>query len=76
MKRVMKEFFFQHDIVIMFGVFILFIIILKMQLFTGVAILSCLAGIVFYTINEYITHRFLFHMKPPKNPFLLKIHFY
>ncbi|PEE40939.1 sterol desaturase family protein [Bacillus pseudomycoides] len=73
MKRVMKEFFFQHDIVIMFGVCILFIIILKTQLFTGVAILSCLAGIVFYTINEYITHRFLFHMKPPKNPFLLKM---
>ncbi|WP_017152427.1 sterol desaturase family protein [Bacillus bingmayongensis] len=73
MKRVMKEFFFQHDIVIMFGVFILFIIILKMKLFTGVAILSCLAGIVFYTINEYVTHRFLFHMKPPKNPLLLKM---
>ncbi|MBO1578503.1 sterol desaturase family protein [Bacillus sp. XF8] len=73
MKRVMKEFFFQHDIVIMFGVFILFIIILKMKLFTGIAILSCLAGIVFYTINEYVTHRFLFHMKPPKNPLLLKM---
>lgn len=73
MKRVMKEFFFQHDIVIMSGVLILFIIILKMQLFTGIVLLSCFAGIIFYTINEYVTHRFLFHIKPPKNPFLLKM---
>ncbi|KEK24717.1 sterol desaturase family protein [Bacillus gaemokensis] len=73
MKRVIKEFFLQHDIVIMVGVLVLFIIILKMQLFTWMAIVSCLAGIIFYTINEYVTHRFLFHIKPPKNPFLLKI---
>ncbi|WIY62750.1 sterol desaturase family protein [Bacillus arachidis] len=73
MKRVWKEFFLQHDIIIMLGVMILFIIILQMQLFTGIAGISCLAGIIFYTVNEYVTHRFLFHMKPPKNPFLLKM---
>ena len=27
----------------------------------------------FYTLNEYMTHRFLFHLKPPKNLFLLKM---
>ncbi|MDM5187923.1 sterol desaturase family protein [Bacillus sp. DX4.1] len=73
MKRVLKEFFFQHDIVITFGILIAFIIILKTQLFTGIAVIACIAGIIFYTVNEYVTHRFLFHLKPPKNPFLLKM---
>lgn len=50
----------------MLGVMILFIIILQMQLFTGIAGISCLAGIIFYTVNEYVTHRFLFHMKLSK----------
>ncbi len=27
----------------------------------------------FYTLNKYMTHRFLFHLKPPKNVFLLKM---
>ncbi|PFD38758.1 fatty acid hydroxylase [Bacillus cereus] len=73
MKRVVKEFFLQHDIVIMYSVLLIFIIILKMQFFTWIGILSCLAGVVFYTLNEYVTHRFLFHIKPPKNRFLLKM---
>lgn len=73
MKRVMNEFFFQHDIVIMIGVSIAFIVFLNMQLFTWIAAIAIIAGIIFYTINEYVTHRFLFHLKPPKNPFLLKM---
>ncbi|MGG2066281.1 sterol desaturase family protein [Bacillus sp. S14(2024)] len=73
MKRVIKEFFFQHDIVIMIGILIGFIVFLNMQLFTWIAAIAVIAGIIFYTINEYVTHRFLFHLKPPKNPFLLKI---
>ncbi|MGG0188223.1 sterol desaturase family protein [Bacillus rhizoplanae] len=73
MKRVIKEFFFQHDIAIMIGILIGFIVILKMNLFTGTAAIAVIAGIIFYTINEYVTHRFLFHLKPPKNQFLLKM---
>ncbi|PHA03533.1 fatty acid hydroxylase [Bacillus pseudomycoides] len=73
MKRVIKEFFFQHDIVIMIGILIAFIVFLNMQLFTWIAAIAVMAGIIFYTINEYVTHRFLFHLKPPKNPFLLKM---
>ncbi|MGF9966612.1 sterol desaturase family protein [Bacillus rhizoplanae] len=73
MKRVIKEFFFQHDIVIMIGILIAFIVFLNMQLFTWIAAIAVIAGIIFYTINEYITHRFLFHLKPPKNQFLLKM---
>lgn len=73
MKRVVKEFFLQHDIVIMYSVLLIFIIILKMQFFTWIGMLACMFGIVFYTFNEYMTHRFLFHLKPPKNAFLLKM---
>ncbi len=73
MKRVGKEFFLQHDIVIMYSILFVFIIILKTQFFTWVGMLACLFGIVFYTLNEYMTHRFLFHLKPPKNVFLLKL---
>ncbi|WP_440603157.1 sterol desaturase family protein [Bacillus sp. GB_SG_008] len=73
MKRVIKEYFFQHDIVIMIGILIAFIVFLNMQLFTWIAAIAVIAGIIFYTINEYVTHRFLFHLKPPKNPFLLKM---
>ncbi len=73
MKRVGKEFFLQHDIVIMYSILFIFIIILKMQFFTWIGMLACLFGIVFYTLNEYMTHRFLFHLKSPKNVFLLKM---
>ncbi|MEI4800885.1 sterol desaturase family protein [Bacillus sp. NPDC077411] len=73
MKRVIKEYFLQHDIVIMIGVLIAFIVFLNMKLFTWIAAIAVIAGIIFYTINEYVTHRFLFHLKPPKNPFLLKM---
>lgn len=73
MKKVGKEFFLQHDIVIMYSILFVFIIILKMQFFTWIGMFACLFGIVFYMLNEYMTHRFLFHLKPPKNVFLLKI---
>ncbi|MEZ2364966.1 fatty acid hydroxylase [Bacillus cereus] len=73
MKKVGKEFFLQHDIVIMYSILFIFIIILKMQFFTWFGMLACMFGIVFYTLNEYMTHRFLFHIKPPKNTFLLKM---
>lgn len=73
MKRVIKEFFLQHDIIIMFGIMLAFFIVLQEKLFTGTALLSLLVGIIFYTLNEYVTHRFLFHLKPPKNQILLKL---
>ncbi|HHL3301806.1 TPA: fatty acid hydroxylase, partial [Bacillus cereus] len=44
MKRVGKEFFLQHDIVIMYSILFVFIIILNMQFFTWIGLLSCLFG--------------------------------
>lgn len=73
MKRIIREFFCHHDIMIMMGILIVIIAYLNTQLLTGPALIACVAGIIFYTINEYVTHRFLFHLKPPKNPTLLKL---
>ncbi|MCU5507115.1 fatty acid hydroxylase, partial [Bacillus cereus] len=50
MKKVGKEFFLQHDIVIMYSILFIFIIILKMQFFTWFGMLACMFGIVFYTL--------------------------
>ena len=51
-------------------VFVLYIIYMGVNAFT---FLSFFIGIVTYACMEYVTHRFLFHMKPPKNLFLLKL---
>ncbi|WP_243522911.1 sterol desaturase family protein [Bacillus pseudomycoides] len=51
-------------------VFVLYIIYMGVNAFT---FLSFFIGIVTYAFMEYVTHRFLFHMKPPKNLFLLKL---
>ncbi|MBO9129355.1 sterol desaturase family protein [Bacillus sp. 165] len=32
-----------------------------------------LIGLIVFIFSEYITHRFLFHLKPPKNTFFLKM---
>ena len=48
----------QYDIVIMYSILFIFIIILKMQFLTWFGMLACMFGIVFYTLNEYMTHRF------------------
>ncbi len=56
----------------MYSILFIFIIILKMQFFSWVGMLACMFGIVFYTLNEYMTHRFLFHIKPPKKHISIK----
>lgn len=43
------------------------------QLFNPIIWLAFVAGLILYMVGEYTTHRFLFHMKPPKKPFLLKL---
>jgi 4-hydroxysphinganine ceramide fatty acyl 2-hydroxylase len=30
-------------------------------------------GMLVYAVSEYTIHRFLFHMKPPRNPVLLRL---
>uniref|UniRef100_UPI00402AF439 sterol desaturase family protein n=1 Tax=Bacillus sp. DX2.2 TaxID=3073452 RepID=UPI00402AF439 len=73
MKKAYRDFFLHFDILVMFislFVFVLYIIYMGVNVFT---FLSFFLGIVTYAFMEYVTHRFLFHMKPPKNLFLLKL---
>lgn len=73
MKKVYRDFFLHFDILVMFVsllAFVLYIIYMGVDAFT---FLSFFLGIVTYAFMEYVTHRFLFHMKPPKNLFLLKL---
>lgn len=73
MKKVYRDFFFHFDILVMFVFllgFVLYMIYMGINAFT---LLSFFVGVVTYAFMEYVTHRFLFHMKPPKNLFLLKL---
>lgn len=73
MKKIYRDFFLHFDILVMF-VFLVFLALYT--IYTGVNIsifLSFSLGIVIYAFMEYVTHRFLFHMKPPKHLFLLKL---
>lgn len=72
-KKYVKEFFFYPDVLViglLFVVSLSFSIMNMTSLYTWAAILI---GVVLYVVSEYMTHRFLFHMKPPKNQFLLNL---
>ncbi|MDE5414785.1 sterol desaturase family protein [Alkalihalobacterium chitinilyticum] len=69
--KYVKEFFIFPDVLVMS---FLFFISFGWMIYTFsiITLLAFLLGMVGYTLNEYLTHRFIFHMKPPKNRFLLK----
>lgn len=35
--------------------------------------LAAVLGCLLFAVSEYVTHRFFFHLKPPKNPVLLQL---
>jgi sterol desaturase/sphingolipid hydroxylase (fatty acid hydroxylase superfamily) len=72
MKGLYRDFFFHFDVLVMF---LLFFAGLIFVLMTGVKIsmiLFFLLGLFVFVLSEYFTHRFLFHLKAPKNPLFLK----
>ncbi|QFT87795.1 Fatty acid hydroxylase superfamily protein [Bacillus sp. THAF10] len=73
MKGHYKEFFFFPDItvlVLLIGAGVTAQILHGVSwIITGVF----LFGMLTFMFSEYLTHRFLFHIKAPKNPFLLKL---
>lgn len=71
--KYLKEYFFFPDILIM--MVLLFASFIGMMLHAnhlGVWLAFGL-GMIAYTFIEYMTHRFLFHMKTPKHPILLQL---
>lgn len=73
MAKYLKEFFFFHDILIMSFVFLTGAVITLTQADQVWIWVTVGLGAVLFAISEYTTHRFLFHLKPPKHPFLLKM---
>ncbi len=73
MKKLYKDFFFHFDITVLFSVLILNAGYLLWQRINLSVVLVFLFGMIFFSFSEYLTHRFLFHIKSPKNPFLLNL---
>ncbi|WP_404431174.1 sterol desaturase family protein [Sutcliffiella horikoshii] len=73
MKGYYREFFLFPDITILL---ILIVASIGWQVWTGLTwgLLAVFAfGMLTFMFSEYLTHRFVFHLKPPKSPFLLKM---
>lgn len=73
MKGYYREFLLFPDITILL---ILIVASIGFQVWAGLTwgVLAVFAfGMLTFMFSEYLTHRFVFHLKPPKNPFLLKM---
>jgi hypothetical protein len=71
--KYVKDFFLFPDICIMSAIFLISIAFLIPKLTTLGPWIVLLIGMATYATGEYFTHRFLFHMRTPKNPFFLKL---
>lgn len=72
-KKYAKEFFLFPDVMIMFA---LLVSLMGYTLYHALSVWTWIAfivGMATYGLSEYVIHRFVFHMKPPKSPFLLKM---
>lgn len=70
--KYVKEFITFPDILVML---VLFVPLMGCTLLNGLYVFTWIAfliGMATYAMSEYMIHRFLFHMKTPTNPFLLK----
>ncbi|TYS58632.1 fatty acid hydroxylase family protein [Sutcliffiella horikoshii] len=73
MKGYYREFFLFPDITILL---VLIVGSIGWQVWSGLtwgALIVFAFGMLTFMFSEYLTHRFVFHLKPPKNPFLLKM---
>lgn len=72
-KKYVKEFFTYPDIIVMLILFLPlagYTLLHALRFEMWIAVFS---GMATYALSEYMIHRFLFHMKTPENPFLLKL---
>ncbi|TYS67601.1 fatty acid hydroxylase family protein [Sutcliffiella horikoshii] len=73
MKGYYREFFLFPDITILM---VLIVVSIGWQVWSGmtwVALAVFAFGMLTFMFSEYLTHRFVFHLKPPKHPILLKM---
>lgn len=72
MKGLYREFFLHFDIIVMGVLFLIGIIYSIGFHFSWLTVLIFIIGIIFFMFSEYVTHRFIFHIKAPKNKLFLK----
>ena len=73
MSKYLKEYFGFTDIIVMNVLFVVGLFMTIPHLHQGTTWLALLFGMVLYSCSEYTIHRFLFHLKPPKDSFFLQL---
>jgi 4-hydroxysphinganine ceramide fatty acyl 2-hydroxylase len=71
--KYVKEFFSVKDVTIMFATAFISVGLMIASARSFIVFIPFVVGILLYMISEYLTHRFLFHMKPPRHPFFLSL---
>ncbi|MFB7141843.1 sterol desaturase family protein [Gottfriedia sp. NPDC056225] len=72
MKGLYRDFFLHFDIIVMGVLFLIGLIYSIGFHFSWLTVLIFILGLVFFMFSEYVTHRFFFHIKAPKNKLFLK----
>ncbi|UPM55621.1 sterol desaturase family protein [Gottfriedia acidiceleris] len=72
MKGLYRNFFLHFDIIVMGVLFLVGIIYSIGFHLSWLTVLIFIIGLIFFMFSEYVTHRFIFHIKAPKNKLLLK----
>lgn len=73
MKKLYTDFFLFFDISVLILCLVSSVVFLSVQGITWWLLLHVSIGLIVFMFSEYFTHRFLFHLKAPKNPFFLNI---
>lgn len=72
MKKYVKEFITFPDVAVMSFIFLICALITIPNVLQFSVWVAFGVGMLTYATSEYLVHRFLFHIKTPENPFLLK----
>src|SRR5690625_5834988 len=73
MNKYLKEFIFFPDVTVMLIPFVGVLVYTIPSMLHWSIWIAIVLGMLAYALSEYLIHRFLFHMKTPESPFLLKM---
>ncbi|WP_167201468.1 sterol desaturase family protein [Paenibacillus sp. BK720] len=71
-KGLYRDYFLHADIMMMTAVLIGLAAWAMIEAVTWYSSVFFMAGLIGFMFSEYLTHRFFFHLKAPKNPLFLK----
>jgi 4-hydroxysphinganine ceramide fatty acyl 2-hydroxylase len=73
MKGYVKEFFSVKDVIVITITVCISFVTAIIKARNVSVVIPFFIGVFLYIVSEYLTHRFVLHMKPPKHPYLLKL---